>query len=320
MLEYRSTGTHLIWSSGARADREADVAPDLFASEPDGVARLIYDNPHRDSRLEHIDGAGSRIAFMELNSRAFGRGNWKLWYQPDLGDPPVLVDEGGGGQLPFFSVSDDHLVWTAVHGKPAMSQLLLLELDTMEERLLAEDDPARVQYWFPDVDGQRVVYGTVEPNEDFTSDERHVYLLELDGDVDPVRLDRAMSASEPAIHGENVVWKESDPTLNFLNAGSLVHYAIDTGQLKPLDLRTPNGLGFVEPTVGERYVAAWAQYLRSLYLADLEDGDNLQVLDLGDTSDDPHDTVAHPDIEGDLLAYKFGPAGGELELRWVRLR
>ena len=319
-LEFRSTGTHLIWSSGARADREADVAPDLFASEPGGAGRLVYDNPNRGSRLEYIDGIGTKFAFMEVNNTEFGPGNWKLWYMREPAVAPALVDEGGGGQLPFFSISEDHVVWTAVHGQPAMSQLLLLDLRTMEQRLLAEDEPGEVQYWFPDVDGQRIVYGTVEPNEDFTSDERHVYLLDLERQGDPVRLDQGTSASEPTIQGDNIVWKESDPRLNFLVAGSLVHYSIASGSREPLTIPNFEGFGFVEPTVGERYAAAWPESDRMLYIADLETGDYPPIMDLGDTNEDPHDAVAHPDIEGDLLAYKFGPAGGELELHWILLR
>jgi hypothetical protein len=281
---------------------------------------LAYDNPNRDSRLEYIDGQGTKFAFVETNSREFGAGNWKLWYQPQLGEAPVLVDEGSGGQLPSLSVSEDYLVWAAVHGSPAKSRLLLLDLRTMEQGVLAEEAPDRVQYWFPDVDGQRIVYGTVEPNEAFTSDERHVYLLDLEGQGDPVRLDQSTSASEPAIQGDNVVWKESDPRLNFLVAGSLVRYSIASGRQEPLNIPTFEGLGFVEPTVGERFAAAWPQSDRMLYIADLETGEYPPILDLGEADQDPHDAVARPDIEGDLLAYIFGPTGGELELRWVLLQ
>jgi hypothetical protein len=318
-LEYHSTGTHLIWASGARADRGADVAPDLFASEPGGTGELIYDNPNRDSRLEYISGYGTKVAFVEFNGRKFGRGKWKLWYEPALGQDPTLVDEGSGEQVPFFALSDTYLVWTAVHGSPMKSQLLAIDLRTMQRRTLAEAQPDRTQYWFPDIDGHLVVYGTVEPNADFSSDERHVYLLDLDGAGDSVKLDQSTSASEPAIAGDNVVWKQSDPTLNFLNAGSLIHYSIGSGKRELLEIPTPKGLGFTDPSVGTRYATAWSESDRALYLADLETGTYPPVMDLGETSEDPHDAVVRPDIKGNLLAYVFGPAGGDLELRWVDL-
>jgi hypothetical protein len=57
-----------------------------------------------------------------------------------------------------------------------------------------------------------------------------------------------------------------------------------------------------------------------LYVADLQSGDYPAILDLGATTADPHDAVGHADISGDLLAYIYAPASGDLELRWVLLQ
>ena len=319
-LEFRSTGTHLIWSTGARADRTADVAPDLYASEPGRDPMLIYDNPNRDSRLEYLDGKESKVAFVEVNSRVFGQGGWKLWYMATLEAKPKLVDAGAGDQLPFFSISDDSLVWSAVHGKPERSQLLRLDLRSMDQQVLASEPPDHTQFWFPDVDGTRVVYGTVEPQADLSSDQSHVYLLDTSAKGPALRLDNSKSASEPVIQGNDIIWKETDPILNFMNAGSLIHYTLDSQKQEPLALPTFPGLGFVEPSIGDGFATAWPQSDRKMYLADLEAGTYPPILDLGATNDDPHDSVARPDLSGDLLAYVFGPAHGDLELRWVMLR
>jgi hypothetical protein len=310
----------LIWSSGARADRSADVAPDLFAAQPGGTATLLYDNPDRDSRLEYIDGARDRVAFMELNDRIFGRGGWKLWYLPGTEGKPVPIDSGAGGQLPFFGISDRYLVWTVMTGTPEMSELRSIDLQSMARRVIASDRSAHTQYWFPEIDGSRVVYGTVEPSADLSSDQRHVYLLDLAGGSAPRRLDQSSSASEPAIHGTDVVWKESDPDQNFLVAGSLIHYSLDADRQEPLQLPAPAGTGFTDPSIGDRYVTAWPQSDRLLYVADLQSGTYPAILDLGTATTDPHDAVGHGDINGDLLAYIYAPAVGDLELRWVRLR
>jgi hypothetical protein len=318
-LEYRSTGSELIWSSGARAPTEADAAPDLFGSTPSGSVKLLYDNPNRDSRLEFIGGEGARIAFIETNLRVLGLGGWKLWYLSGPDTDPIEIDEGVGGQLPFFALSGDRLVWTAVHGLPEQSQLLLIDLKTMKRRVLLAAAPARTQYWFPSVDGTRVVFGTVELTADGLSDERHVYLLDLDGPGLPMRLDDSPSASQPVIHGEDIVWKESDPSLNFLVAGSLVRFSLTTRQARSLDLPTVSGLGFTDPSIGKRFVTAWAQSLRDVYLFDLRDDSALKIIDLGPMTEDPTDTVARPHAAGDLLAYVYGPSAGDLELRWVML-
>lgn len=318
-LEYRSTGSLLIWSSGARAAKDADVAPDLFGSTPGGSVTLLYDNPNRDSRLDFIGGGGTRIAFFETNSRVFGLGGWKLWYLSGPGTEPVEIDHGLGGQLPFFAMSGHRLVWTAVHEQPERSQLLLIDLTTMERRVLLSADPAQTQYWFPSIDGSRVVFGTVELTPDGLSDKRHIYLLDLDAESAPRRLDTSTSASQPVIHGDDVVWKESDPSLNFLVAGSLVRYSLATGLATPIVLPTVPGLGFTDPSIGNRFVSAWAESLSDVYLLDLRDNSALKIIDLGPMTGDPTDAVARPDVAGDLLAYVFGPATGDLELRWVML-
>lgn len=286
---------------------------------PGGATSLLYDNPNRDSRLEYIDGVGDQVAFIELNDRVLGTGGWKLWYLSGTGAKALLVDSGRGSELPFFGISDRYLVWTVTEGKPATSEMRLLDLQSMARRTLESDRSDRTQYWFPDIDGSRLVYGTVELSADGTTDERHIYFLDVAGGV-PRQLDVSASSSEPAIHGTDVVWKESDPDLNFLEAGRLVHYSLDTGRREPLALPSPSGTGFTDPTVGNRYVAAWPQADRMLYVADLETGTYPAILDLGPTTANPHDGVGHADVSGDLLAYLFGPAQGDLELRWVLLR
>ncbi len=319
-LELRSTGTKLIWSSGARGERSADVAPDLFAARPGDDAVLLYDNPNRTSRLEYIDGVGDQVAFMERNDGAFGPGAWKLWYMAGTDDEPVLIDSGGGEQLPFFGISPHYLVWTVITGRPRVSELRSIDLRTMARRVVASDQASRTQYWFPDLDGSRLVYGTVELSADGSTDRRQVHFVDLEGDGAHRRLDQSGSASEPAIHGDDVVWKESDPDLNFLVAGSLVRYSLLTNRREPLRLPAPPGTGFTDPSIGSRYVAAWPETDRMLYVADLQSGTYPPILDLGPAAADPHDGVGHADVAGDLLAYLYAPAGGELELRWVHLR
>lgn len=319
-LEFRSTGTKLIWSSGARGDPSADVAPDLFAARPGDGATLLYDNPNRDSRLEYIDGVGDQVAFMERNERVLGAGQWKLWYLAGSDDEPLLVDSGGGEQLPFFGISEHYLVWTVIAGRPEMSELRSLDLRTMAKRVVASDEASRTQYWFPDIDGSRLVYGTVERSADLSTDQRHVYFVDLVGDGTPRRLDQSTSASEPAISGDTVVWKESDPGVNFLVAGSLVRYSLVTDQREPLHLPAPAGTGFTDPSIGPRYVAAWPETDRMLYVADLLTGMYPAILDLGPAVTDPHDAVGRGDVAGNLLAYLYAPAGEDLQLRWVQLR
>jgi hypothetical protein len=169
------------------------------------------------------------------------------------------------------------------------------------------------------MDGSLVVFGTVELAPDGLSDQRHIYLLHVGEETAPTRLDSGTSVSDPVIHGQDVVWKESDPSLNFLNAGSLVRYSLTTKLITPVALPTVAGLGFTDPSIGNRFAAAWAQSLRDIYLLDLRTDKFLKIIDLGPMISDPTDTVARPHVAGDLLTYVYGPATSALELRWVIL-
>jgi hypothetical protein len=327
-MDYTSTGTYLIWSSGSRLGATAKVAPDLFGSTPGGNVQVLYANPNRDSQLHPIGGDGSEFAFIEENFRAFGFGGWKLWYIPKPGAEAIEIDHGVMNVIPYFAISGKWLVWTP--GTQDKSELRIIDLTTMTRRTLLSSSPRQTQYWYPAIDGNRLVYGTVELASDGQSDERHLYLQNLDVDLKPQRLDQSKSASQPAIVGDDVVWKESDPALSFDVGGGLVHYSLTTAKRETLSLRpgpapTINGYGagFLWPSIGRGYVAAWTDSFdgdRVLNLTALEGRGLLSVIDLGPTQEAPHDVVVRPELRGDLLAYVFGPAKGDLQLRWVRLR
>ena len=321
-LEYRSTGSLLLWSSAARADHEANTAPDLYASTAGGVASLIYDNPNRDSRLELVGGDDQRIVFVEDNARLFGSGAWKMWYLATPRARPQLIEEGAG-KLPFFGISGSRLVWTEMGGQPARSGLWLLDLDTLDRHLLESVDAALGQYWFPSIDGSRIVFGKVERTADGQGEQRHVFLVDLEGDRTPRRLDTNEAdgdgASQPAISGDTVVWKESSLDESHLVGGRLIRYSLSSGESSPLTL-DPSEPRYTFPSIGGRYVAAWSGYDRALYLADLTTGDPAKIMDLGPTEQDPHASVGRiANLRGDLLAYVFGPSEGDLELRWIVL-
>jgi hypothetical protein len=98
-----------------------------------------------------------------------------------------------------------------------------------------------------------------------------------------------------------------------------VQYSLTTKFIKPILLPTVAGLGFTDPSIGNRFAAAWAQSLRDIYLLDLRTDTFLKIIDLGPMVSDPTDTVSRPDVAGDLLSCGYGPATGPLELRWVIL-
>ncbi|PZR60575.1 MAG: hypothetical protein DLM71_10430 [Chloroflexi bacterium] len=319
-LEYRSTGSWLVWSTGVSVPKSRTAAPDLYGYRPgDAVPRRLYANPDRDATLEMVGGDGSRFVFIEALTQPNSPGIWRLWYMSSPDAKPLMVDSGIGGQLPFFAISGQRLVWTAWEGSPPNSQLMLLDLRTMRRKAIA---PASrlIRYWFPALDGDRLVYNTVEYAPDLRSDESHVYLLDLGGSAPAQRLDHATKASEPAIHGDLVVWKETDPTLNFLNGGSMVRYSISRRTITPVGF--PQGVGgaqFSNPSIGNRFIAAWSDNDRAVYVIDEQTGQPMRIMDLGKSDTYPREAVVRPHVAGDLMAFVVGPPNGDLSLRWLWL-
>jgi len=221
-------------------------------------------------------------------------------------------------------MSGDRLVWTVVHGEPRRSELRLLDVRSMTTTVLLSADPQKIQYWFPAIDGDHIVVGSIEPNADYTSDERHIYFLDLAVGGPPTRLDHSKSASEPVIHGDTVVWKESDPTMHLLNAGTIVRYSLRTRTSRPLDIPADRWIGFTNPSVGRRFATAWHQDFRHLYIADLRTDNIVKVADY-ETPDETlsdgmlRDSASRAYIAGDLLSYVYAHEHGDLELRWVDL-
>jgi len=323
-LDYRNTGEYLVWSTGVRGAAD-DTAPDLFGARPGQKPQLLYDNPERDSRLEVVGGDGSRFVFMEFNARAFGLGVVKLWYIPAPGKAAVVIDEAEAALFPFFAMSGNRIVWTVVHGDPQRSEVRMLDVGSMTTTVPLSSDPLKIQYWFPAIDGDHLVVGSIEPNADYTSDQRHIYLLDLAAGGPPTRLDHSNSASEPVIHGDTVIWKESDPAMHLLNAGSIVRYSLDKRTSRPVDFPVAERwIGYTNPTIGARFATAWHEDFRHLYVSDLRTGRIIRVADY-DTLDETlsdgtlRNSASRAVIAGELLSYVFGHEHDDLELRWVDL-
>lgn len=305
--EYRSTGTMVIWSTSARSS--SGSAPDLLGFEPGGQIQLMYDNPNRDTVLSPIEGHRSSFAFVESKPGGEIAGPWKLWYLPGLGSEAKLVDSGSGN-VPHIAVSDRYVVWTIGQGDTAVSELKALDLTAMAVSTLEHQPRDIAVYAHPDIDGSHLVYTVF-------GDSAHVYYRDLSSGEPAVRIDKSACAGDPAIHGDDVVWVECAAPEH--QGGRLIHYSLTTRALVPLAMPTIDGLGFTKPSIGDRYVAAWAFTDRMLYLADLQTDAYPAVLDMGPTNEDQHASVGQPDVSGDLLAYVYWPLY-EAELRWAILK
>lgn len=321
LLETATDGTSIIWSSGAQIGPNAAYAPDLYYYTPGGPEpRVVFESANRDANLIPIKASHSQFAFAESLPAEGGLSlTWRAWHMAGPDSEPVLIDEADGpgaaaGPIPFFDIDNTRVVWTAFHGADPEqeSQILLREHESGETMVLRSASAAEEQFWFVDLDADRLVYGTVE----FPSsgpEERHVYLLDLgDPTARPQRLDESGLAAMPQIAGDVVVWKETDPEFHLLNAGTLVTYSLASEEIQPVDFGTP-GLNY--PSLGDRFVAAWIQDATVFNVYDLRAAQPVEVLRFPRIGDE---AVVRPTIAGSLLVFSHVPAdAGALELQWA---
>ncbi|MGI8872086.1 MAG: hypothetical protein ACR2KI_05755, partial [Candidatus Limnocylindria bacterium] len=318
-----TNGSVIVWSAGTIGTPSDGPWPDLMSFDPNTrLVERIFVNRNRDSRLMPIALGGGHVAFTELNPRLYGPSGWRLWYVASRGAPAMLLDRSdppGGveGPIPFAAVDGTRVAWATFHATPAgrRAEIRMASLPSLAQRVLLSADEQRTEYWFPGLDGARLVFSTVEYNANRTADARHVYLLDLSQPAGrPMRLDSTGDAAAPAIHGDDVVWKRSN---NELNWGSLVLHSLTTGRDLALDFGDQSQL-LGEPSIGNRYVAAEASDYHTLRLYDLTTRSAIVV----DTWPERGAEGAFgPHVAGDLLVFAHGVAevGGRGELRWARL-
>ena len=132
--------------------------------------------------------------------------------------------------------------------------MLLARAPDWEPTLLLERSAAERELWFPSLHGARVAFSEVVYSPDRTTDQRHVYLLDLGApESEPVRLDHSDLATMPVLVEDTVIWKEADPGFSMFNWGLLWRH--DLGGPGPMRLDTAP-VDYVDtPSAGSRFVA-----------------------------------------------------------------
>jgi dipeptidyl aminopeptidase/acylaminoacyl peptidase len=321
LQDQRSDGSRIVFSSGAAADAGEVTAPDLYLFDPRtgrDPAR-IYENPNRSAALLPIAISGDHFAFAESDLEVYGPGNWVLWYLPQIGADPIVVDrtdEGGERKspLPLMSLSDDVLVWQAYHQTEdgVRSQLLLFDTNSRERRVLYSDPVDEAQYWYPDLDGDRLVFGKVDYRTPTGQAELHVYLTDIGSEgAEPQQLDSGGRAVTPQINGDTVIWKEAPDVFAW---GQIVAYSLTSGTQRYLDFESQSALNY--PSLGDRYVAAWPADDTQFWIYDLERDEPVLV---EEHSPDSVRGNTRPDVGGNLMVWAGIVGENDIELRWATL-
>jgi len=129
----------------------------------------------------------------------------------------MTIDSGAGSQLPFFRHSDRYLVWILRSGQRRSIWFISANdrpSTEVNSTVVVSARSDQQQFWFPDIEAVES-YGTVGTLGRPSTGRSGTSTSDLDRRA-PRRLDQSTSASEPTIHGDDVVWKRTDPSPNSL--------------------------------------------------------------------------------------------------------
>jgi hypothetical protein len=304
LLDIASTGSSIIYSSGAAVGPTAAVAPDLFRITPgrDG-AEVVWRNPVRDRTLMRIGGDDDVVAFVDGSST--GERSWIFWLIDGARDPIQLDRHPGDVEVssaaPSFDIDQERIVWTSFDAGPngTVSQLFVADGPGWEPRLLEERLASEGEFWLPSLLGDRLAYTEVTYHPGDETGEYHVVYRELSRpDVPPRRLDGDGHASNPLVLPKEVIWKQVERGYNMFNWGYLVSHSLDTGETTVLDIRPQDYINY--PSAGTRFVGGFGWNLAVMTVYDTETGASRIVERHADAG---RDGVDRANISGDLMAW-----------------
>lgn len=318
-------GTWIGWATG---DPTGVSSPDIYRWKP-GAAdiQLVFKNPKRDRGVQLPAMHGDRLAFSESGPDGDGFINWNFLYLEKPGALPVKLASArrpinSPGLLPQPAISEDYLVYAlqTIDGASATSQLIAVDLRTLKQTVIAKSDFDKIEYWYPSLDGDRLVYGTVEYASDSVDGERHVYLLDIgDPDASPRQLDGDGEASQPAIGHDTVIWKAAPKAYNANNWGQLERYSLSTGEVHRLDfMHEQTGYFLAVPNIGPRFLTAEPSNWSRLAVYDLETNQEVTVEQADPTGQTGY---MRPSLAGNLFAWVAATdfTGVHSEIHYVRL-
>lgn len=304
VLEFRSDGEAIVFSSAREPDSGLDAAPDLWRIPlPREDPQLLWRNPERGNAIVGIAADLGSVAFVD--SPISGERAWNLWLLPRGATEPLLLDTHPGDEdvsslVPSLALHGDALVWTAFGRGPngPVSRLRVAQAPAWEPRTLLELPAAEAEVWLPSLRGSTLAYMVLTYSADRATDERAVYLTDIATGTEPRRLDRSGRATMPVVVDDAVLWKEAEPGFSMFNWGRMFRYDLRTGAI--VRLRTAPQQFVNYPSAGSRFAAWWGSDSFQLGVYDLVLGGPRLLARHGI---DSQENELRPHIAGDLLVW-----------------
>jgi hypothetical protein len=323
VLEFRSDGESVVFSSARAADSGPSGAPDLWRIVlPGREPELLWRNPNRDNSIVKIAGDLGAYAFVDM--KPAGARGWDLWLLPRRATEAIHLDTHPGGEdvsslVPSLAIYEGTVVWTAFDRGPdgPVSQLRIAQAPGWEPRTIRELPASEAELWFPSLLGSTLAYMEVHYLDQRTSDERHVYLTSTDPGSEARRLDRSGRATMPVVIDGGVLWKEAEEGFSMFNWGKMFRYDPEDGSARRLSLLPQQWVNY--PSAGYRYAAWEGADSFQLAVYDLLRDDQLLLARHSIAS---QQNELRPHVAGDLLVWMHvEPDGGDTrsELRYAYL-
>ncbi len=288
---------------------------------------IVFTSAYPHAAIQATKVAGDRMVFTETRGEGEQVLIWTFWYLDGPASAGRKLATGQGlrdfpALAPQPAMNERYLVYVVqrIESAATYSDLVVMDLRSGARRTIASSRFDSVEYWWPSLDGSRLVYGTVEYDAPHQHDQRHVYLLDLERPSQaPRRLDSDGIAADPVLHGETVVWKLAPTDFNMNNWGDLVRYSISTGRIERLRFApSPNGFPHNYPSIGNRFVAAELWDSTSISVYDLQTDSELVLEKHSRTGPQ---VLMRPYVAGDLFVWVSATdaSGEKSEIHFVRL-
>ena len=273
ILEFRSDGQAIVFSSGREPDTGPDGAPDLWRIVPPGAEpELLWRNPERNHSIVGIAADLGSYAFVEMPLT--GERAWNLWLLPRGAESAILLDTHPGNEavpsaVPSIAVHESTVVWTAFDRGPdgPVSQLRIAQGPDWEQRVIHELPAAEAEIWLPSLLGSTLAYMEVHYRDGRSTDERHVFLTGIEPGAERRRLDGSGLATMPVVVDGAVLWKEADPGFSMFNWGRMYRYDLATETVRRLRTSPQQFVNY--PSAGSRFAAWWGSDSFQLGVYDL---------------------------------------------------
>lgn len=320
VLEFRSDGESIVFSSRRAPDAGPDGAPDLWRIVlPGAEPELLWRNPERNHAIVSMAVDLGAYAFVEMPLT--GERAWTLWVLPRDADEAIRLDRHpGDGEVPSLVPSvalyEDTVVWTAFDrgSDGPVSQLRVARAPDWAPRTIRELPADEAEIWLPSLRGSTLAYMEVHYRSDRTADERRVFLSSTAPGAQPRRLDASGRATMPVVVEDAVLWKESDPGFSMFNWGRMYRYDLATETVRRLRVAPQQYVNY--PSAGHRFVAWWGADSFQLGVYDLVRDEARLLLRSPIAS---QESKLRPHIAGDLLVWMHAEGGVRSELRYAFL-